>query len=360
MANRGALAVVVLATGCFAPLAEYQPDGGGRRDAGEVRRDSGVVVVDAGHGPFFEADDVLLWGSTWEGLGQYQALGRFRQPHSPLMAFPGGIGVTSGRLSSRGDFFYLVNTPNARALWRFAPDGLEWSATVGAWVPSARPEANDVRMPTPACDAVGGPDRFILQQNTEAYAYRCAGGWHASVDAGFVVPRDHLPLNWLESGQLLVQNFVSPSSFPMVRNLAVVQRSGTVTPVSGDWPATTSVFTTRAQGDVIWAAASLPDAGFADQLWAIDTAGKGTFVSHYPPAPLDAGRATPVGIDRNGSLFARGSNGTGLSETFFVQRDLSGDSAVIYDEAALPFSDFTLSQPYLVLRVHVSQIVTKP
>ena len=359
MATRHALAVLVLASGCFAPLVEHVPDGGGRRDAGVPVRDAGLVETDAGHGPLFVDDDVLLWGSTREGDGRYQALARFRQPFSPSMAFPGGIGVTSGRLSSQGDFYYLVSTPNARALWRFVPDALVWNPSFAEWVPPANPEANDVRMPTPACDALGGPDRFILQQNTEAYAYRCADRWHTSVDAGFFVPRNHLPLNWLESGHVLVQDFIG-SRLPDVRDLAIATPSGVRTPLSGDWPPITTVMTTRSQGDVIWAAALLPDAGFADQLWAIDTAGKGTFVSHYPPGPADAGRATPVGLDRNGSLFGRGFRATGLSADFFVQRDLTGDSAVIYDEAALPFSDFTLSAPFLVTRVHVSQIVTRP
>ncbi|MBS2031444.1 MAG: hypothetical protein JST54_26320 [Deltaproteobacteria bacterium] len=245
-------------------------------------------------------------------------------------------------LRNDGKLVYLYTDGNAVThVAAFVPDAFVSSG--GTWSLPSRPEANDTLIPTPACDAAGGPSGFALDPETGETIFNCPGSNDWVDEAGNLRVPGAAPLSLGYGGTAL--------AFAPGGGLLVFAPDGGATVATG-LPGSFEMDAARPVSDG-WKVA-LDDGSGNRTLFHVDFTASATSLGIYPA--FDAVELTSA-IDGANALYLFGSDpadSSGGSRTI-ARLPLNGSSAdVIYTDFNAPVDDYTSTPPHVFARVGVT------
>lgn len=287
-----------------------------------------------GDADILDPNEVYLSGTMQEGACDKNALAHWSTPDQAIVGFDcyfegGTIRPTDGRLIYKNTFENDVR--------EFHCDG----ACLFNGTYPATPLANDPELALlPACGNtltvyLVAPDGTVLHRCPSAQ-----GEWYD--EAGNVVWAD--PYHFL---QHLGYDGLAMTDDDKIVDLA----TSSSTPLTG-LPRMATIHGMRALptgGFWLLVQANEELGGYA--LWQAGADGVATVVGTFPSVPTGITVFTagaPPQLDASGAVFDIGTR-TATGEDVIVRRDLSGTSALVYDEATDP-----------LVKVHISTLVTGP
>jgi hypothetical protein len=210
----------------------------------------------------------------------------------------------------------------------------------GGWTYPISPELNDGLIPTPQCDALGGPNGFILDPETGEVVFNCPGSNDWIDASGDVRVASANPLALGAGHRALV--FAEDGGF------AVIGSDGGAEGVAGLLPdAVAGIDAARSLADGWWVAL---DQSLSRQLWHIPFSGPATSVGSYPAFTAQGNEGA---LSASGSLYLFGldpSDPSGTAHTI-ARLDLNGaQAAVVYSDYLAPMDDLGVTPPQIFAR----------
>jgi hypothetical protein len=343
-------------TDAEAPDASAAPDGSATSDASSEPPDASDAARDAsGAASDAPADvalsdlctmgkvsvtrDTLNPGDVYmfaeiRGAGNYLDITHWSDTTSACVGFPNLIGrsamirPTDGRLLYLDDQDGILREFHAESCGTPAASGYPAQAIV---------LANDTVVPTPMCATDGsslGVMNFRFSPEGDLY-YLCRldQAWY---DATGAKVYSDVGLDFDSVGRGKVAYIETGP--PMVLDLA----TGNLTIVTAPDPFVNSQFVAVRARDAggFWVARSPAGAGYGTDLWQVNPDGTGTKVGSYSatiPAGLAGGVLWDGYLDGCNGLLQIAHEGTPVSRGVVLRRDLSGASAIAYDDTNDPF-----------------------
>ncbi len=289
-----------------------------------------------------DSNKVILYGDLIAGPCGTQAVAQIESPGQPTIAFPCTANLETGKISHKGDLYYMQGGVSIR---RWVPDKLVWDSYRKAWSIPSGPDANDLIVATPGCVDPAAPRRFVLQQGGDGVAYACYNNsneptWF-DVTGSQVAPAPDELLAWRADGLKLVYARTVTSV-----TLAVIDNAGNKYNVAG----VSRAALVRGHAGGFWVAA--PNAAQELERWYIDSAGVASLEGKYVPASPDSVQREPEAMDAQGDIFSVGHKGV---DAFIVKRGLlPGVAAVVLKQDTSFVQDWASTPPKL--RILMAQI----
>ena len=290
-------------------------------------------------GAFFDPGQVYFVGTLDPAFCGSDVLVHPDQPRAGLVGFP--CFDVDFVLRGDGGLVYLYTDADANShVVEFVPDGFT-ALLDGGWSYPSAPEANDPVVPTPQCDALGGPNGFLLDPGTGEVVFNCPGSTDSIDASGSTRVAAANPLALGPGHRALV--------FADDGGLAVLDSSGSAVGVAGlPAAAGTEVNGARSLADGWWVAFDEPG---ARELWHVPFAGAATAVGNYPTFTASLGEGA---LDSAGALYLFGVDPTDPTQASFTiaRLDLGGTQAVtLYTDYLAPPDDLQTTPPQTFAQV---------
>ncbi len=243
-------------------------------------------------------------------------------------------------LRGDGGLVYLYTDAAANShIVNFVPDAFARSDG-GGWAYPSSPELNDELLPTPQCDALGGPNGFLLDPETGEVVFNCPGSNDWIDASGDLRVASANPLALGAGHRALV--FAQDGGF------AVIGSDGGAEGVAGLPPdAVAGIDAARSLADGWWVALDQP---LTRQRWHIPFSGPATSDGTYPAFSAVGNEGA---LAANGALYLFGldpNDHSGTAHTI-ARLDLTGtQAAVIYTDYQSPPDDLGATPPQIFAR----------
>lgn len=282
----------------------------------------------------FDPGEVYLAGTLAEGACYLDALAHWSSPGSAVTGFDCYFDNARAKIRPTDGRLLYTNTFEDE-LREFHCDDCPYA---GAY-PNA-PLANDPVIQTPPCTGTSFYSFLVAPSGGLFYTCNQTTWYDGTGAVAYTATSSDLPLH-LGFGDLL-----------LTKQHVVHLKTLAATPITG-LPERTIDTVRAVQPDsflVVLAAAQSASDGSSQELWQIDAGGAATMLGTFPPLPPGAKSvaAYTSKLDVHGGLLQFGS-GPAVFQDIIVRRDISGGSAVVYDEANDP-----------LVKIHISSLVTGP